>query len=68
VTPARNHHEKWQISGICEAPVIEESSILNVFSLISNCFDIEDDSMIFAVKTYCGLQRPPAPQPLPLPL
>jgi hypothetical protein len=43
-------NEKWQISGICEPPDFEESSISNAFSSMSDCFDITDSS-ISAFKT-----------------
>jgi hypothetical protein len=48
-------NEKWQVTGICEPPDIEESSILNAFSSISNWFNVEDSS-ILAFKTYTNIE------------
>jgi hypothetical protein len=45
-------NEKWPISGIRD---VEESSISNAFSSISDCFNIEDSS-ISAFKTYTNIK------------
>ncbi len=48
-------NEKWPISSIYEPPDIEQSSISNLFSSISNCFYIED-SLILAFETNTNIE------------